>query len=197
MWKSIDRLTNNSLFYVQELGVKGCIWISVKRLSSSCLHLSMWEKNQTKWVLKVLYFLENKNRKALIWLCLASELILETIVSLSSLESGLWVQIQLGRISLGYLVLDLRRFVLNRPQFLSTHFFFVFLLIRVKFSTEKDAVLFALKVSLFFWKMQYSICFLSCNTSGEMLMWLLFSLSLIRNKMKMNRDVSIWNCWYE
>lgn len=46
-------------------------------------------------------------------------------------------------------------FVLSRPCFLTLNLFFFFfpLLIRVKFSTEKDAVLFALKVSLFLWKL--------------------------------------------
>lgn len=44
-------------------------------------------------------------------------------------------------------------------QTLNIELFFVFLLIRVKFSTEKDAVLFALKVSLFLWKHAINICF--------------------------------------
>lgn len=44
-------------------------------------------------------------------------------------------------------------------MFLSIKLLFVFLLIRVKFSTEKDAALFALKVSLFRWKRAVTIYF--------------------------------------
>lgn len=64
------------------------------------------------------------------------------------------VQVQSGLISLLYLVLYFKkRFLLSRPSLNINYFWFLPPPTRVKFSTEKDAALFVLKVSSFFGKM--------------------------------------------
>lgn len=125
-----------------------------------------WERNHTNVSSRYYIPQRMKTGKLSEWLCLGFELdtwnftftIIITIWALSS--STAWADF-IGLSGIGF---NTKSFVLSRSCFLTLTPMFFFLLIRVKFSTERDAVLFALKVSVFLWK-----C--AINTYFDCIVW--------------------------
>lgn len=167
----VDGLTANPYFYVCALGVQGARfgyrwkgWIQTASISPLC------ERDPTNASFRYSVSRHMKTGKLSERLCLAWDpdtwnFIFTIIITIRALSSNItWADF------IGLSGIRLKKKNPQQTLFLHIKLLFLFLLIRVKFSTEKDAVLFALKVSLFHWKRAVTIYFGFNSATRKMVM---------------------------